>query len=750
MADADAGMKAAAELVPAGALHLQREVAQGGMARLGRIELASMSLEAMLGRDSLWLFVRRDGVGGYALRTAFSASGLTIVERVLGENGFVFRCDSAIGQQEVRIEVIDRVAPLLRASVTLTPPVPLVVRFWPRDLYPIGADDDPLAAQGHVEAAQRGLNAPIVLVARDEPGMGGLLYFQNLTALNGFYRATGTRPDSVVGGRWPQLGYQPPSGPQFQQADDNPLPADTPVTISDALLAFDTLEAGDPRQSAIAFLNMLGTIYPHIVRPATKYHDWPALAKTTARDLRRSAKATVEHYGHRYVRPYTAAEVPDSMVQLAVARPIARLAELDAQYRPLAADLLAGVSRFFDPELGAVRRFLPNVIARSRALDNEKDENEVDSWYLYHPLVNLAKLARAGDAMARTMLLDSVDFAIKVARHFRYRWPITFDVRTLKVHVLTRKEGDPGQSDVGGIYAQLMLDMWELTGKKRFLNEAIKGIEATRDRRFDLNYQTNLTAFGVSACLRLWHATGNRWFLEQSFVFLASFLHNTLFWESQLGAAAHYTTFMGATCLHDGPYMAIYECYESWEAFRHYLVEGRDDLPHSVKLLTAEFCRYGLQRAWSFYPAHLPDDIFPDEIRNGEIDRKLAFPLEDLYGAGDPPGQVGQEIYGCGAAFAFAAGAWRTLQTAPFSLFCDYPIAKIDERDDVVRFETVGVAGMECRLRLIAAPRRRAAVPRLSLLGSADISLRRTDRGDFEAIVPAATPLSLAWDVPAA
>jgi hypothetical protein len=732
-------------LIPAGALHLQRELAQDAMDLLAKVSLASVDLEVCLGRDSLWLFVRRGGIGGYALRIAFSASGLTIIEQHAGRDTLAFVCDSAVGRQEVRIDVIDRVAPLLRCSVTLTPPVPLAMRFWPPDLYPLGADDDPLTSRGHVQAAQRGLNAPIVLVVRDEPGMGGLLYFQNLTALNGFYRATGTRPDGVVGGRWPQLGYQPPSGPEFERADDNPLPADTPVTISDALLAFDELDAGDPRQSAIAFLNMLGTIYPHIARPATTYHDWPALAKATARDLRRSPKATVHHYGHLYVRPYTAAEVPDSMVQLAVARPIARLAELDASYRPLAIDLLAGVDRFYDPKLGAVRRFLPNVLAESQALGNGKDENEVDSWYLYHPLVNLAKLARAGDDSAKDLLLRSVSFAIKVARRFKYSWPITFDVRTLKVKVLTRKEGDPGQSDVGGIYAHLMLDVWELTGKTRFLNEAIRAIEATRDLRFDLNYQTNLTAFGVNACLRLWHVTRERWFLDQSFVFLASFLHNTLFWESQLGAAEHYTTFMGATCLHDGPYMAIYECFESWESFRHYLVEGRDDLPHSVRLLTSEFCRYGLQRAWGYYPAHLPADIFPDEIRNGEIDRKLSFPLEDLYGAGDPPGQVGQEIYGCGAAFAFAAGAWRKLQSAPFTLFCDYPISKIDERDGNVRFETVGVAGMECRVRLIAHPRRRTAVPRLALAGSAEIPHRLTEEGHFEATVPAATPLTIEW-----
>ena len=732
--------------VPADALNLKAEIVSGGMQSIARVALPSMALEVLLGRDSLWLFVRREGVGGYAMRAGYSASGLTITESHIGEDLFVFRCDGAVGAQEVRVEVIDRHAPLLRSSVTLTPKVPLLMRFWPRDLYALGADDDPLSSQGHVEAAQRGLNAPIVLIARDEPGMGGLLYFQNLTALNGYFRATGTRPDSVVGGRWPELGYQPPTGPLFEQADDNPLPADTPVTISDALFAFDGLVGGDPRQSAIAFLDMLATIYPHLARPATLYRDWPDLAAQTARDLKRSAKASVQHYGHRYLRPYVDAEVPDSMVQLAVARPLARLAEIEPRYRPLAQELVAGTGRFFDPELGVIRRFLPNVVAESSALQNEKDPDEVDSWYLYHPQINLAKLARAGDKQAEKLLLDSIDFAIKVARHFRYRWPITFNVKTLKVKVLTRKEGDPGQSDVGGIYAHLMLDAWALTGEKRFLTEAAKAIEATRDMRFNLNYQTNLTAFGVNACLRLWHATGKRWFLDQSFVFLASFLHNSLFWESQLGAAEHYATFMGATCLHDGPYMAIFECFESWEAFRNYLVEGRDDLPHSVKLLASEYCRYGLHRAWGFYPGHLPPDIFPDTIRNGEIDRKLAFPLEDLYGAGDPPGQVGQEIYGSGAAFAFASGAWRTLKHAPFILFCDYPVTAIEEQPERVEIETGGVAGMECRLRLIAKRRSGRSAPSLSIRGSADIPLRLTAEGHWEATVPAAAPLSIEWN----
>jgi hypothetical protein len=191
--------------------------------------------------------------------------------------------------------------------------------------------------------------------------------------------------------------------------------------------------------------------------------------------------------------------------------------------------------------------------------------------------------------------------------------------------------------------------------------------------------------------------------------------------------------------------MAVFECFESWEAFRHLLVEGRDDLPHAIRLLVSEYCRYAPERAWFFYPAHLPKDIFGDEVRNGEIDRKLAFPVEDLYGGGDPPGQVGQEIYGGGAAFAFAANGWRRLQGAPFILFSDYPIVAIDERRDAVTFETAGVAGMRGRIRLIAKSSRNRKTPRLASPDESSIALEPCGAGEWQAFAPAAVPLTLAW-----
>ncbi|MET0337291.1 MAG: hypothetical protein ABW063_05955 [Caulobacter sp.] len=76
-------------------------------------------------------------------------------------------------------------------------------------------------------------------------------------------------------------------------------------------------------------------------------------------------------------------------------------------------------------------------------------------------------------------------------------------------------------------------------------------------------------------------------------------------------------------------------------------------------MLMAEYRRFAFDRSWSLYPDTLPEEMLATDILNGHIDRKLSFPLDDLYADGQPAGQVGQEIYGCEAAFAFASAAFH-------------------------------------------------------------------------------------------
>lgn len=121
---------------------------------------------------------------------------------------------------------------------------------------------------------------------------------------------------------------------------------------------------------------------------------------------------------------------------------------------------------------------------------------------------------------------------------------------------------------MGGLYAYVMILAWEMTRQKRYLEEAEKAIRAVQAHGFITEYQSNVTAWGVTACMRLWRITEQEFYRQQSYMFLANFFNNTILWESNLGNAAHYPVFTGATCLHDSRYMAIYECFESFAAFQ--------------------------------------------------------------------------------------------------------------------------------------------------------------------------------------
>ena len=107
--------------------------------------------------------------------------------------------------------------------------------------------------------------------------------------------------------------------------------------------------------------------------------------------------------------------------------------------------------------MATVRRYLPTV-------GKDKDANAVNSWYLVPPPGELGRLAKRGDAAAQDLFFNALDFAIKVARHFQYRWPVQFNVRTLEVLTGDRKPGEPGQTDVGGLYAYVMLQAYDLSG----------------------------------------------------------------------------------------------------------------------------------------------------------------------------------------------------------------------------------------------------------------------------------------------
>jgi len=714
---------------------------RAGMREIASFEMGSRTASVREGHDAIWAIVRRERRGGLALRVAHCPGGCLGVRRVKREAEEALRLEvtSAIGTQTVVLATDDRELAVLRATITLTPATDLLVPFLPRDLYPLGKGDDPTAATGRVEAAQRGLNAGISYFHLDEPAFGTVLYFQNLTAMNPYFRATRTRPDGAVGGEWPEIGYLPPTPPQSGTPPTDPLPAGEPVTLSDAILVFHDAAPGDEAESALRFLQMLGAAYRQLDLPRTDYRDWVARAERTLDDLQAAPEARIRHYGNTYIHPYTATEYPDIMVQMMTIATLHDYAAWKQQPIAFEAELSKGLGRFYDRKLKTMRRYLPNV-------GKDKDADAVDSWYLYHPLLNLGRLAIDGDTRAKRLFKGSLDYAIEAARHFGYAWPIQFKIDSFEVITEARNDDGLGQTDVGGLYAYVMLQAFELTDDKRYLDEARVAIEAAKGMRFELNYQANLTAWGAAACLRLWRVTDDPYFRRQSYVYLASFFHNTAIWESEIAHAAHYRNFLGATCLHDAPYMAIYECFDSFAAFERYLKDSGPDLDPSARMLISEYCKYALDRAWFYYPDALPKEVLATEIRNGHIDRGLSFPLEDLYVGGDPAGQVGQEIYGAGAAFVFASRAFHTVEGAPFRFFCDhFPVNSERTSDTGLNFELNGGDACTAALSVVRLPRHTLPAIHVATARGDRIRPIRSGPDRIDYVIPANGRVLLHW-----
>jgi len=723
-------------------LGLRQDTAGRAGRIIGRLRLGELEAEIRATADSVWAFVRRGDRGGLAIRAAY-APGLVSCTQVEPEPGEAARVvvRSPLGEHRIGFRVGGDALEAMRVTACLIPAAPLVMPFAPRDLYPLDARDDPLGAEGKVEAAQRGLNGGVLYFRIDEPGFGNVLYFQNLTAMNDYYRATKTKPDGAVGGEWPELGYLLPTPEQGGTPPAGALEAGRTVTLSDAILVFRHEAAPHERESARQFLQMLGVAYKQLDLPDTGYRDWIARSEWTLRDLDRAPEATIEHYGHRYVHPYTGAEYPDIMVQMSLVAAIHDWGKWRGEPHPLEAELKAGLGKFYDPKIRSLRRYLPNV-------GDDKDPDAVDSWYLYHPMLNLGLLALDGDKQARALLMKSIDFGIGAAHHFQYKWPIQYKVTDFSVITDVAADGR-GQTDVGGVYAWVMLQAFELTGDKRFLDEARAAIDAAMGLRFDVNYQANLTAWGAAACMRLWRITNERVYLEQSYVYLGSFFHNCEIWESGIELAIHYKNFLGATCLQDAPYMAIYECFDSFVALERYLDDSGPDLEPAARMLVAEYCKYALDRAWYYYPDALPAEALSPKQResNGHIDRKLSFPVEDLYPDGQPAGQVGQEIYGAGAAMIFATRAFHPVEGAPFRLYCDHFVRAMERTGE--RALTITLDGGEtCTAGLSLVRLKRRKLPKARVSTAAGDPLRPSavsdDRIDFR--VPANGRVVLSWE----
>jgi len=500
--------------------------------------------------------------------------------------------------------------------------------------------------------------------------------------------------DTVRGG-WPELGFAPPV------VKDKPLKGGKTYGISDAFVAFADDIPDSQFAVASQFTRLLAHVYLLLPKPPTTYHDYPSIAEKVLAGLDDHKGCWSHHHGFDYLNAYVCdyKTPPEIMVQLAVLIPVLEYADWAGRRPALAAKLEAGLPAFYDADLGTVRRWLPAATGQLDGSEEHKKELVMDSWYLHHPLLNLSRMALRGDEMAKRLFLQSLDYAIEVGRHFKYQWPIFYKMDTLEVIKAEAAPGDGGEKDVPGIYAHVMLQAWELTGKRMYFEEAERAVKTMASEGFDLFYQANNTAFSADAMLRMWKETGHEKYLDMSYLLMANIFKNVALWDCCYGYGKNFPLFFAIFPLNDAPYTAVYEEVEVLAAVHEYLsLADTAPLPRSYALLLAEFVRYAVGRLPHYYPALLPPEMVAEAVKTGEIDRQLWVPLEDINDGWEKSGAVGQEVYGAGFPLAVIPRHYFAIAGGGYLLFIDYPITDYSKEDRQLRFKVLGDERLSCLL----------------------------------------------------
>lgn len=714
---------------------------------LGRSPSAApFKCEVVPGKRSLWIVITFSGSAGIVLRTAYSAdANLEAVSAKKEGNALIVHLVSPMGRWRVRCQFPSRRRPVLHYTVWLTPAKRLTLPFWPRDIYPVDSTMDPTTTQGAVHTAQRGPRTGLVLASLQEPRGGTFLYVQNFTAINDYSKMTNTSPAGRVGGAWPELGYSPAPSP------DKFLEEGNEIVVSDAFVAVDRELPNSDRAMARIFLDLLADVYAELPRPTPTYHDWPLKAAQTVRDLAFSPKCSYIRQGARYLTPYVGDQEkpPESMVQLTVCVALLEYEQWMGRRFVITERLQQTLETYFVDRIGSIVRWLPGEKFGDTGEAGQSHAN-MDSWYLYHILFNMYRLAALGNPTAIKLFRRSLPYAISLARRFDYDFPIFFDVNTLEVVRAESKPGLGGEHDVAGLYALVLMHAYEIFGDRRYLEEAKKAAEKLNDLGFSLGYQMNTTGFAAEALLRLYLETGEQVYLENSYVCLANMFDNMWIWEADYGHARYYTTFFGMFPLRDAPYMAAYEELEALAKFHDYSKMGRSVLRPSARLLIAEYCKYVLDRAWYYFPANLPSDSIAAHARNGNVERALAIPLEDLQDGFEQSGQVGQEIYGAGLALVCTTRHVRSMNVAGVEVFCEYPMMNFEQRAQSCRFDVGGDERLPCRVRLVPT-NAGVQVPAFTLRTEGAREIQRgtiSSEGHLVFEVPGGSDVTISWRKP--
>jgi hypothetical protein len=488
-----------------------------------------------------------------------------------------------------------------------------------------------------------------------DAGLGStILYFANYTALGRYFDRTQsgvTQPNfpylragtkgSLVGVSGSSFGYVPPPSSLAS------LPHGKATVVVSSYLYLEPAIPHTESGLASAYLRALDTVDSTMGRPSVPAADWRSLAARSAADIAAPSNwVTVD--GHRYLRSYVSdtRTAPELLTQAGVLAGIRAYEARDDTSVPFAATLDADLPTFFDPAYRTVMNSLPHDPAARG-----------ESWYFVDNLISLLQLAQVGDPTAKALLLESAGAVIELAHVNRYAFPQNFAYSDFD------GAGSQVEHDVAGGYAFLMLGLYDLTRDARYLDEARASIAHVAGTGFDLSYETHMSAYTAAAAQRLYTMTGDAAYRGYALLALANLFHAVRLWDCTYGACVKgtgYHTYMGLNPLPWSDYVAMLEQYEAWLGLQSYLRYARNE-PHYVTSLVEGFVRYSPRTLQYSLPTSLPQGAassiageYPFVSRN---DLSRHIPLEDLREGEAVSGAIGQELYGAGGPFMFAAYA---------------------------------------------------------------------------------------------
>lgn len=627
---------------------------------------------------------------------------------------FTIRTACLVGNYEVQLTLNPLPFPTARSLVRLTTkeavkldartPEVLLTDIWHRPL-----------VEGQIYTRQTGPNAGQAFVSAAD---ATLFYFQNLSALAKYSTLTGASLESSVKVTWPAIGFVLPAG-------EEPLPPKTGLVISDAFIRVTHGSKEGEATRAVEFLDGLAWAYRETAPPPGPWFDWPAVAKRTLDKLTKSKRCLRVIGGQRYLNAYVGSDdkPPESMVQGALRVALVEYENWLLKPHALARLLEGNLAPFYMKDLRTFARWLPGEKFETAERGEEQEVERMDSWYLLHTMANIGRLAGFGKEADRKLFLDSLDYVVRVARHFDYDWPVFYHRKTLRVFKREVAEGLGGERDAAGLYVHVMLQAWELTADRKYLDEAEFAAEKLQGLGFGVLYQTNNTVFTAVALGRLWKETGNSIYKDLSIICMGSVLSHLWLWEPP-SQNRPWKTYMGLPPLHDAPYIAPYEEAEVFAATRAYLEMMAGELPESLTELLVEYGKHLLGRARFYLPSELPPGNLCNEPREGVIDRELPVPLEDLYPSPVALGQVGQEVYGAALSLILTTHSFHRWKKVPFMIWCSAPLSSvgfsINKREAEVNFVVAGAEHHTYEVRVVPLGRQAGKQFKAVLMSTSD------------------------------